>query len=134
MAKISQWFKNEFWVGYNLFEKLFLVAMVLLQIVVYCFAPDSIIGMVCGVAGVICVVLTAKAKISSYIFNFIQIVTYMIICWDLKLYLEFGGKLFDDFHASRVLPGFQPDAKVKILKKLKDSWFEPRRVSDSSVN
>ena len=40
--------------------------------------------------------------------------------FDNKLYLEFGGKLFDDFHASRVLPGFQPDAKVKILKKLKD--------------
>ena len=40
--------------------------------------------------------------------------------FDNKLYIEFGGKLFDDFHASRVLPGFQPDSKVKILKKLKD--------------
>ncbi len=37
-----------------------------------------------------------------------------------KLYLEFGGKLFDDYHASRVLPGFQPDSKVKMLMKLKD--------------
>ncbi len=37
-----------------------------------------------------------------------------------KLYLEFGGKLFDDLHASRVLPGFAPDAKVQMLKKLKD--------------
>ena len=37
-----------------------------------------------------------------------------------KLYLEFGGKLFDDFHASRVLPGFAPDSKVKMLLKLKD--------------
>ncbi|MGN1227917.1 MAG: DUF1846 domain-containing protein [Christensenellales bacterium] len=37
-----------------------------------------------------------------------------------KLYLEFGGKLFDDLHASRVLKGFQPDAKIKILEKLKD--------------
>ena len=37
-----------------------------------------------------------------------------------KLYLEFGGKLFDDFHASRVLPGFQPDSKITMLKKLKD--------------
>ena len=37
-----------------------------------------------------------------------------------KLYLEFGGKLFDDFHASRVLPGFQPDSKVKLLLELKD--------------
>ncbi len=37
-----------------------------------------------------------------------------------KLYMEFGGKLFDDFHASRVLPGFHPDSKVKMLLKLKD--------------
>ena len=37
-----------------------------------------------------------------------------------KLYLEFGGKLFDDFHASRVLPGFQPDSKVKMLLEMKD--------------
>ena len=38
-----------------------------------------------------------------------------------KLYLEFGGKLFDDFHASRVLPGFEPDSKIKMLLNLKDS-------------
>ncbi|MBQ6835620.1 MAG: DUF1846 family protein, partial [Clostridia bacterium] len=37
-----------------------------------------------------------------------------------KLYLEFGGKLFDDYHASRVLPGFAPDAKMQMLKKLAD--------------
>lgn len=37
-----------------------------------------------------------------------------------KLYLEFGGKLFDDLHASRVLPGFDENAKIKLLQKLKD--------------
>ena len=37
-----------------------------------------------------------------------------------KLYLEFGGKLFDDFHASRVLPGFQPDSKIRMLCSMKD--------------
>ena len=37
-----------------------------------------------------------------------------------KLYLEFGGKLFDDYHASRVLPGFQPDSKVRMLMQMKD--------------
>lgn len=37
-----------------------------------------------------------------------------------KLYLEFGGKLFDDFHASRVLPGFEPDSKVSMLLEVKD--------------
>src|SRR5574344_607609 len=38
-----------------------------------------------------------------------------------KLYLEFGGKLFDDYHASRVLPGFEPDSKIKMLEELKDT-------------
>ncbi|WP_314862378.1 DUF1846 domain-containing protein [Stomatobaculum longum] len=37
-----------------------------------------------------------------------------------KLYLEFGGKLFDDYHASRVLPGFQPDSKLRMLLQLAD--------------
>ena len=37
-----------------------------------------------------------------------------------KLYLEFGGKLFDDFHASRVLPGFEPDSKIRMLQQLRD--------------
>ena len=40
--------------------------------------------------------------------------------FDNKLYLEFGGKLFDDYHASRVLPGFMPDSKLKMLLELKD--------------
>jgi nicotinamide mononucleotide transporter len=88
------WLKNEFWNGYTMFEKIFLVAMVALQAIVYCFVPDSPIGIICGIAGCICVVLTAKGKISSYIFNFIQMITYMIICWDLALYLEFGEQVF----------------------------------------
>ena len=42
-----------------------------------------------------------------------------------KLYMEFGGKLFDDYHAARVLPGFEPDAKAERLSS------EKRRVSHS---
>ncbi len=40
--------------------------------------------------------------------------------FDGKLYLEFGGKLFDDYHASRVLPGFAPDSKIRMLIQLKE--------------
>ncbi len=40
--------------------------------------------------------------------------------FDNKLYLELGGKLFDDYHAARVLPGFQPDSKIKMLRQLSD--------------
>ena len=41
--------------------------------------------------------------------------------FDGKLYLELGGKLFDDYHASRVLPGFQPDSKLRMFQKISDS-------------
>ena len=53
--------------------------------------------------------------------------------FDNKLYLEFGGKLFDDYHASRVLPGFQPDSKLQMLLQLKDQaglyWSSVQRIS-----
>ena len=45
-----------------------------------------------------------------------------------KLYLEFGGKLFDDNHASRVLPGFKPDGKLDMLKQLKAHKFLPKNM------
>ena len=89
-----KWLKNEFCTGYTLFEKVFMLSMILLQVIVYCFVPDTPIGIICGITGCICVVLTAKGKISSYVFNFIQMITYMIICWDLALYLEFGEQVF----------------------------------------
>ena len=41
--------------------------------------------------------------------------------FDGKLYMELGGKLFDDHHASRVLPGFKPDSKLRMLGQLRDS-------------
>lgn len=47
-------------------------------------------------------------------------IQHRIAQFDNKLYLEMGGKLFDDFHASRVLPGFLPDSKIKMLTQLSD--------------
>ncbi|MBQ8591756.1 MAG: DUF1846 domain-containing protein [Lachnospiraceae bacterium] len=50
-----------------------------------------------------------------------------------KLYLEFGGKLFDDYHASRVLPGFQPDSKLQMLMQLKDQAEIVMVISAESI-
>ena len=50
-----------------------------------------------------------------------------------KLYLEFGGKLFDDYHASRVLPGFEPDSKFKMLTQLKEHAEIVVVISASSI-
>ena len=56
--------------------------------------------------------------------------------FDNKLYLEFGGKLFDDYHASRVLPGFQPDSKLCMLRELsetKKSFLNTLRLSGQKI-
>ena len=50
-----------------------------------------------------------------------------------KLYLEFGGKLFDDFHAARVLPGFAPDSKIRMLKEMKDEAEIVIAISASDI-
>ncbi|MCI5650389.1 MAG: DUF1846 domain-containing protein [Fusicatenibacter sp.] len=53
--------------------------------------------------------------------------------FDNKLYLEFGGKLFDDFHASRVLPGFAPDSKLRMLMQLADQAEIVMAISASDI-
>lgn len=50
-----------------------------------------------------------------------------------KLYLEFGGKLFDDYHASRVLPGFKPDSKLQMLLQLKDDAEVVMVISSADI-
>ena len=54
--------------------------------------------------------------------------------FDDKLYLEFGGKLFDDFHASRVLPGFEPNSKLQMLLGLKDKAEIVIVVNTNDIN
>ncbi len=60
-------------------------------------------------------------------------ITERISSFGGKLYLEFGGKLFDDYHASRVLPGFCPDSKIKMLLKLKEDAEVIVVLSSSSI-
>ena len=53
--------------------------------------------------------------------------------FDNKLYLEFGGKLFDDYHASRVLPGFAPDSKLRMLMQISDQAEIVMTVSAADI-
>lgn len=94
MEKIKNWLKNEFWVGYNLFEKLFLISMLLLQIVVYFIVPDTVIGIISGIAGVISVVLCAKGKISFYFIGFVQTTSYLYLAWSNAFYGEVIENVF----------------------------------------
>lgn len=94
MAKVKKWFLNEFWIGYTLFEKLFMLSMLAVQIIVYCVAPDSVLGIIAGISGVISVVLCAKGKISFYFIGFVQTITYLFLAWDNRFYGEVLENIF----------------------------------------
>lgn len=94
MAKRKNWLLNEFWIGYTLFEKLFMLTMLAMQIIVYCIVPDSVLGIIAGIAGVISVVLCAKGKISFYFIGFVQTITYLFLAWDNRFYGEVLENIF----------------------------------------
>ena len=94
MTKIKDWLKNELWVGYTVFEKLFLISMLALQIIVFIIAPDTVIGIISGISGVISVVLCAKGKISCYYIGFVQTISYLYLAWTNKLYGEVIENIF----------------------------------------
>ena len=89
-----KWLKNEFWTGYNLFEKLFMLSMLLVQIAVFCIVPDTPLGIISGIAGVISVVLCAKGKISFYFIGFVQTITYLFLAWQNRFYGEVIENIF----------------------------------------
>lgn len=94
MIKIKDWFMKTFWTGYNTFEKIFLFAMVALQIVVFVINPDTPLNIIAGLAGVISVVLCAKGKIAFYFIGFVQTVTYLYLAWKNKFYGEVAENVF----------------------------------------
>lgn len=94
MEKIKKWLLGEFWVGYNLFEKLFMLSMVLLQIIVFIIVPDTPLNIIAGIAGVISVILCAKGKLSFYFIGFIQTIICIYLTWQEKFYGEFAENIF----------------------------------------
>ncbi len=94
MSKLRQTLYSEFIAGRTAFDWCFLAAGLLLQVVVFCLSPSEPIVIVSGLAGIVNVVLSAQGKISSYFFGFIQVVTYLIICYDQRLYAEVGLNMY----------------------------------------
>jgi len=94
MVKIKEWALSEFWKGYTLFDKLFMLGMLVLQIIVFAVAPDSILGVISGISGVISVVLCAKGKISFYFIGFVQTISYLILAFQNKFYGEVIENVF----------------------------------------
>ena len=94
MKNIKERLSSEFLKGYSLFDRLFFIGMLLLQIIVFILHPDSLIGIISGISGVISVVLCAKGKISFYYIGFIQTISYLFLAWDNRFYGEVIENIF----------------------------------------
>lgn len=94
MERIKSVLSKEFMKGYSTFDRAFMVAMLLMQVFVYIVAPDSLIGIIAGISGVISTVLCAKGKISFYFIGFVQTITYTILAWQNCFYGEVLENIF----------------------------------------
>jgi nicotinamide mononucleotide transporter len=94
MNKIKDIIAREWINGYSKFDRLYMAAMLLLQIVVFILVPDTWISIVAGISGVIATVLCAKGKISFYFIGFIQTFTYLYLSWVNCFYGEVIENIF----------------------------------------
>ena len=88
------WFRKTFWIGYTPFERLFLAAMIIMQIAIFYIAPDNPLNLIAGVTGIVSSVLSSKGKTEFYFVGLIQIVAYMIIAWQTRFYGVFFENVF----------------------------------------
>ena len=94
MERIKNFINKEFMAGYSVFDRLFMISMLLVQIIVFCIVPDSPLGIIAGISGVISVVLCAKGKISFYFIGFVQTISYLFLAWQNRFYGEVLENLF----------------------------------------
>ena len=78
----------------SLSELLFLLFGLVLQVVTYCLTGDSLLSFLCGMSGVCSVVLCSQRKVSSFLFGFFQVTTYMILAFRQRLYAEVAENVF----------------------------------------
>ena len=91
---MTDWFRKTFWIGYTPFERLFLALMIMIQITIFCIAPDNPLNLIAGVTGIVSSVLSSKGKVEFYFIGLIQIVAYMILAWQTRFYGVFFENVF----------------------------------------
>ena len=84
------WFYSQLFTNWKRFEVTYVAVLILLQLVVYAIAPDSIVGMISGVAGVLCLVYGMIGSKISFIFGFVQCVAMTYIAWISHAYGSFA--------------------------------------------
>ena len=91
---LINYIKKEFVNGRNLFEVLFVLFGILTQVITYVVTGDTFLSFISGIFGVFAVVLTSQRKISSYIFSFAQLLTYVVLLFQQNLYAAIFENVF----------------------------------------
>lgn len=86
--------KHELFSGWKPFEVIWLAVFIAAQIYAYTVEPDSLLAMISGIAGIICVVFVSKGKISNYFFGLIFAYTYFYVAWDKNFLGEMNTVLY----------------------------------------
>ncbi|TNG94394.1 nicotinamide riboside transporter PnuC [Pasteurellaceae bacterium USgator11] len=86
--------KNELFSGWTKFEAAWIFLFLALQIGVYIYQPESLLAVISGISGLLCVVFVSKGKISNYFFGLIFAYTYFYVSWDNKFYGEMSTALY----------------------------------------
>lgn len=94
MVKMKNWLLQNFWTGYSTRERLFMAFAVVVQVVVFCFNPDTPLNIIAGIAGCISVILTAKGRWMMYPIGFIQNFTYTVLAFQNRFYGEVFEQAF----------------------------------------
>lgn len=90
METHNNWLVSQLFTNWKNFEITYVILLILLQLIVYAIAPDSIIGMISGVAGVLCLVYGMKGRKISFIFGFIQCLAMTYIAWESHAFGSFA--------------------------------------------
>ena len=94
MNNIKEVLRQEFVYGYTTAERIYMAAMVLLQVIVFIIHPDSALNIIAGLTGVVATVLCAKGKMSFYFIGFIQTGTYLYLSYQNRFYGEVIENIF----------------------------------------
>lgn len=94
MNNVKSWLVKNFWTGYSVAERIFLLVAVVMQIVVFCITPDTPLNIIAGIAGCVSVIMCAKGRTLFYFIGFIQTFTYLALAWQNKFYGEVMENIF----------------------------------------
>lgn len=112
--KIINAVKKACWTGMRNYERGFLISMLVLQIIVFAIVPDTPLGIIAGIAGVISVVLCAKGRIAFYFIGFVQNFSYMLLAFQNRFY---GEVLENVFYVITMIWGIIVWKKTSIINE-----------------